>query len=290
MLYAIEDKKRDGRVFLLGSIHVGQEASYPLDPTIEEAFALSEGLAVEVDITSLSPEQSMDMMGAMMFGEDESLSAMLEPVVWQKLASTLEPMGLPVEALDKMRPWAVAMMAVELQLMAKGFLPDHGIDRYFLDRAHADAAKTVTALETVELQMGVFGNMSTEAQLLMLRESLEEDPVAMVTDVWKRWLLGDADGIYTNMVAPQPEDGEAGVEIHAALFDARHLGMVRGIEGLMNQGGTWFVVVGAGHLVGNAGLVAMLAERGAKTTQLDSGGLPKKLKKTKKKKKKKKAA
>ncbi|MCP4495332.1 MAG: TraB/GumN family protein, partial [Phycisphaeraceae bacterium] len=81
MLYAIEDKKRDGRVFLLGSIHVGQEASYPLDPTIEEAFALSEGLAGEVDITSLSPEQSMDMMGAMMFGEDESLSAMLEPVV-----------------------------------------------------------------------------------------------------------------------------------------------------------------------------------------------------------------
>lgn len=286
MLYAIEDKGRDGRVFLLGSIHVGQADSYPLDATLEEAYELSDGLAVEVDIAALSPQQSMDMLGAMMLPPEESLSAQVDPVVWQKLVATLGPMGLPADAIDRMRPWAVAMMAVEFQLAARDYLPDHGLDRYFLDRAHADASKTVIALESVELQMGVFGDLSPEAQLLMLKESLEEDPVVMVEDVWSRWLVGDADGIFTNMVAPDPADGDAGKEIHAALFDARHLGMVRGIEGLMNQGGTWFVVVGAGHLVGDGGLVAMLGERGARTTQLKSGGLPKKLKKRKKAKKK----
>jgi len=290
MLWAIEDKARDGRVFLLGSIHVGTEGTYPLDPTIEQAYEVSDGLVVEVDITDLGPEESMAMLTAMMLPETESLSSQVDAVVWQKLTFALTPMGLPTDALDRMRPWAVAMMSVELQLRAKGYLSDHGIDRHFLDRAHADDSKSISALETVDVQMDVFANLSPEAQLLMLSESLEEDPVAMVEDVWGRWRVGDGAGLYDSTVKPKPDDGEVGAEIHEALFDSRHLGMVRGIEGLMNQGGTWFVVVGAGHLVGDGGLVAMLGERGAKAVQLDGGGLPKKLKKAKKRKKGKKKA
>ncbi len=48
--------------------------------------------------------------------------------------------------------------------------------------------------------------------------------------------------------------------LYYKLFDSRNNDMTRKVAALLDSGGTWFVVVGAGHLVGGTGIVRQLSE------------------------------
>ena len=50
--------------------------------------------------------------------------------------------------------------------------------------------------------------------------------------------------------------------LHYKLFDSRNNDMTRKVAAMLDSGGTWFVVVGAGHLVGDTGIVQQLADSG----------------------------
>jgi uncharacterized protein len=52
------------------------------------------------------------------------------------------------------------------------------------------------------------------------------------------------------------------------LIDDRNVKMVSKIEGFLKTGQTCFIVAGAGHLVGNKGIVNMLKEKGYSVQQL----------------------
>ena len=56
--------------------------------------------------------------------------------------------------------------------------------------------------------------------------------------------------------------------IFKRLLDDRNKGMASKIEGYLKTKETYFVVVGAGHLVGDKGIIKMLKERGYSVEQL----------------------
>ena len=53
------------------------------------------------------------------------------------------------------------------------------------------------------------------------------------------------------------------------MYLARNRNMARGIAGLIDQGGEWFVVIGAAHMVGTEGIPALLAKRGYLVRQIE---------------------
>ena len=56
-------------------------------------------------------------------------------------------------------------------------------------------------------------------------------------------------------------------DLHKRMFDDRNLRMTDRIVEMQQAGGRYFVVVGAGHLVGDQGIVAMLERRGQRPVQ-----------------------
>jgi len=52
------------------------------------------------------------------------------------------------------------------------------------------------------------------------------------------------------------------------LFDERNIKMTSKIEGYLNAGGSYFVIVGAGHLIGERGMVELLKSKGYIVEQL----------------------
>jgi len=52
------------------------------------------------------------------------------------------------------------------------------------------------------------------------------------------------------------------------LFDERNMRMTSKIEGYLNSSGSYFVIVGAGHLVGKRGIVELLKNKGYGVEQL----------------------
>ena len=62
--------------------------------------------------------------------------------------------------------------------------------------------------------------------------------------------------------------GLYGLTFKKRLFDDRNHAMTDKLTGYLRQGGSYFVVVGAGHLVGEQGIVRLLEKRGYKPEQI----------------------
>ena len=89
--------------------------------------------------------------------------------------------------------------------------------------------------------------------------------MAQMVDYWRR---GDAEGLARLVIEDELKKYPEFADLHRRMFDDRNRAMTGKVLEMQQKGGTYFVVVGAGHLVGDQGIVAMLKERGQSPRQL----------------------
>ncbi len=89
----------------------------------------------------------------------------------------------------------------------------------------------------------------------------------ILTDMIAAWRAGDTAAIEA-LIAEQWLDDPRLVGFHEAILGERNRRMAQTIERRAGAGdATWFVVVGAAHLVGDDGVPALLAAAGWQVTQ-----------------------
>jgi uncharacterized protein YbaP (TraB family) len=252
---------------LLGSVHVAKPDLYPLDARIEQGFAESNVLVLELVLdeeAQVGAARRMLELGRLPAGK--RLSDVVAPETWELLVRTQAERGQPLFGLRGFRPWFVSMTLTTQALEAQGFSSEHGIDEHFR-RAAVQRNQRVEALETVEGQLTLFTNLSPDAEEQMLRQTLEDlDAYAGELDAaFKLWSAGDAVGVDELLVSPMQKEYP---DLFRRLFADRNQAMVERIVELAKVPGHYFVVVGAGHLVGSSGIVALLAARGLVARQL----------------------
>ena len=254
-----EARGSHGVAHLLGSIHLGRESFYPLAPEIEEAFARSERLAVEVDMRGGGPPG----MQAALAEAAAAPGAPPSPEARARLAATARQFGLPPEMFEGMEPGLAAMVLSMLAMQSMGLDPSQGVDLYFLQRA---GNRSVVSLEDWRDQLELILGNANEAFLLMTLDSLDhlESDVDALTRAWK---CGDAVALQRLMVELPAERGFDIGDFLAALLDERNERMTTGILELLEAGGESFVVVGAAHLVGSGSIPALLREAGVEVNQ-----------------------
>jgi uncharacterized protein YbaP (TraB family) len=81
------------------------------------------------------------------------------------------------------------------------------------------------------------------------------------------WATGDTKTVESILTNSATEDATI-ARIHERLLDERNPKMVLNIEGYLSSGGSYFVIVGAGHLVGKRGIVELLKTAGYVVEQL----------------------
>ena len=151
----------------------------------------------------------------------------------------------------------MALTIVVLELQKLGLDPTLGIEQHFL--AKAKDSKPVLELETAEDQLSLFDSLSAELQQLLLKKTLldldriAEDMDGMI-DAWSR---GDTAAMEALMFKSLQEVPEL-APVFKKLFTDRNLTMADKIAGFLATDSTYFVLVGAGHLVGDDGIVALL--------------------------------
>jgi len=258
-------KSQKSTVYLLGSIHLMKKESYPLAQAIEEAFSRSGTLVVEANLNDIGQTDAIQLLGGMFYTGGETIKQHLSEETYRMLRKEAEGLGLPVEAVQYQRPWIAGMMLTSLELMKAGYEPAYGIDMHFLGRA---GAKKVEQLESVAFQMSLFSRLSDAEQEAFLRRTLKElrsmrtEADAMV----RAWKEGDAAAM--ERIISRGLDDPRMAALYARLLDERNVGMTAKIEGYLSSGGTYFVVMGAGHLVGSRGVVSLLRQRGYSPEQL----------------------
>jgi uncharacterized protein YbaP (TraB family) len=252
-----------GTVYLAGSLHVLPSGAR-LPPPYLHAYDAAEGLVMELDLRTLeTPEGLGQLVGALMgralLPPDRSLRTLLGPERWSRLLQALRPMALPPEGLDRFEPWAVSLLLTSSSLQRSGFEAESGVEGQLLRRASADA-KPIDALETLEQQLDLFDGLPEAEQVAMLDQSLAEwaavpEQLAAMEATWRQ---GDGAAMETLLRRAFPEGSRA----RSRFLSQRNQAWRQAIEGRLRRADDTLVVVGALHLLGEDGLVALLRRRG----------------------------
>jgi uncharacterized protein YbaP (TraB family) len=193
------------------------------------------------------------------------LADVVQPATWELLVKTQERRGGSLFGLRGFRPWFVALALTTQALESEGFSAEHGIDEHF--RRSAEGRKRIIALETVEEQLQLFTGLSADAQEHLLLQTLGDiDQFGEQLDTaFGAWSAGDGGGLEQLLLVPMRDEYPA---LFAELFTLRNRKMLTKLTEMAKQPGRYFVVVGAGHLVGRDGIVDLLRSQGIVPKQL----------------------
>jgi len=265
-----EVSTNQSKLYLLGSIHVGNESMYPLKPNLAKTFSDSDAVVVEVDMTNpenLGKLQSLIVKNGLI-KEGEALKDIISPDLFGKVQAEFEKLGLPSSNFTNQKPWLIAVSLLNMKVMQLGFKSEYGIDLYFLNEAKK-SGKPIKELETVEYQIKTLAELSNKTQNALLDSALDRSGNYSKTlnRTIKYWISGNTKDFY-NMYFNEIYSKTKYKELVNRLFYDRNKEMAEKITGYLQNKEKNFIIIGAGHLIGSNGVLDLLKKKGYKIKQL----------------------
>ncbi len=253
-------------VYILGSVHFLKKENYPLHPNIEKAFEKADTLVVEANINDESKINPAMIMERAFYPENDTLQAHVSKETYERVREEAQGLGLPQEQMDRCRPWFVAITISSLEFMKLGYDPTYGVDYYFLTKAAN--VKRILELESLDYQIRLLSGLSDTEQELFLLYTLKDLKIAgqEFNQLFKAWTSGDSQGMESILMKYMRKDPRLSGAYEKLIYE-RNRNMAGKIEGYLKTKGTYFVVVGAAHLIGEKGIIAILRGKGFSVVQ-----------------------
>ncbi|MGB7573364.1 MAG: TraB/GumN family protein [Thermodesulfobacteriota bacterium] len=264
-LWKIQSKT--SAVYVLGSLHLAKKEIYPLSQKIENAFDQSDFLVVEANVNDIKKIDIQKLMESAFYPANDALEKHVSPETFEWVKKETEGLGIPLELLDKQKPWFLAMTLVSLESIKLGLDPNLGIDKYFLSKA--EGKKKILELESLDYQISLLSGFSEKDQELFLIYTLKDLNVMEeeMGRLIQAWVSGDAQAMESILARSVSEDKRLSAILEKLIFE-RNRRMVAKIEDFLRTKETYFVIVGAGHLLGNQGILKLLGGKGYLIEQL----------------------
>ncbi|WP_294252601.1 TraB/GumN family protein [uncultured Sphingomonas sp.] len=260
-LWAVRDG--DTTLYLFGTVHLLRPDLRWFEGPVRTAFERSDTLVLELVMPPEAETQALlDKLGRT--PGDPTVAALPAPE-HAKLEAALHAAGLAPQSLDRDEPWLAALTLSLLPLQKLGYDDANGVEQV-LQAAAQKAGKRLAGLETAAQQFGYFDGLSAAAQGRLLGDTLNGLPEtgANIDAAVAAWSKGDADTLARMLNA----DLAGNSELRDTLLLRRNRAWADWIAKRMQAPGTVFVAVGAGHLAGDASVLALLAKAGLKVERL----------------------
>lgn len=253
-LWVVKDK--DTTIYLFGTIHVLKPNLSWFDSAVRKAFDASGQLVLEIPMPTEADAQKV-ILPLALDKTGKPLTEKLSPADRPVYTAAMAKIGVPAAALEQLEPWFAGLTIGQIALQKAGYSPDEGAEKA-LDAAAKAAGKPVTGLETLEQQLGYFDTLPESDQIAFLMAAAKDiDTVSTDIDAMvDRWKAGDAKGLSDLM------NKELNVQpnLYKVLLVNRNVRWAEWIDKRMQQPGTVFIAVGAGHLAGKDSVQAQLAK------------------------------
>jgi uncharacterized protein len=253
--------------YILGSIHLMKPDSYPLSSAIEDAFAKSDTLAVEADINDLSKLDLQKLISSAFYAGGDTVDKHVSGGTFSVITKEAQRIGFTMELVMPQKPWFLGLTFTTYELLRLGYDPNYGIDKHFLMKAQGK--KRIVELENIDYQINLLSGLSDEEQEAFLLYNLRDlavlgQEIDRLVKGWKSGNIAAVESIMKKSVA----DDRRFRSIYEKLISVRNRNMAAKIEGYLKTRGTYFVVIGAGHLVGSDGIIHLLERKGYSVEQL----------------------
>ncbi|UHA72504.1 TraB/GumN family protein [Paenibacillus sp. 481] len=261
--------KGKNTLYLLGSIHMGNNDMYPMQKDIREAFDKSDNMWVEVD--TLNSDMTY-FLNQMQYQEGKQLKDHVSAATYEKLQKVLTKLKLPANSFDAYKPFAISLNLTNLSYyenpteMMIGL--NTGVENYFISKALL-TGKPIHELESIKLQADLFSSVPAEQQEkelnvmldALLTDNGQKDIAKGLKQMQLEWIEGDVEGLATYFTEIEKE---AASETNKRLLGERDKNMARKLADMLEKEGenTSFVVVGAGHFVTKGMMIDLLKEKG----------------------------
>ena len=260
--YLWEVSSISNRVSLYGTMHAGKGSWYPLPDAVEKTYQDSAVLVVEADITD---EKAMAKSSvAMTYTPPDSIRNHVPPEEYARFRKLLPRYSLPEDRVAQMKPFMAVSLLVFSEWARLGFLPQYGIDAYFIKKAKAEL-KPIVEIEGVDVQIRLVTSLTDKEAATIFKGTLDaleaglaSEQVAGMVNAWQN---GDPQ-LVVDIARRYNERVPGAAEFEEKFVWARHADMLGKIEGYLRSGQRHFIAVGALHLAGERGLVELLRARG----------------------------
>ena len=240
--------------FLFGTVHVAIDARRDLPLSVWRAFTASPCFIMEADVRAIDQER-LATMAAPPAGQ--SLKAILPVKTWDRLVSATAPV-IDAAKLDQVDVWFAALL-----YMQAGLPRDvRSMDEVFFDEA-LRTKKRIFFLEEWSAALVAFKNTINKADLVAMVDenaAAQQEELDAILTAYRSGDEKKLGGVLEDESRRglTPESAERSLK---ALLDDRNAAwMPRLIEDLLAD--RCFVAVGAGHLLGDRGLLRQLAGKG----------------------------
>lgn len=259
---------KDGnQLFIGGTIHVLSKSDYPLPAAFEAAYQQAALVVLETDLQQMkTPEVQQKLLQTMLYSDGRTLQQTLNRQTFAELEQYLAGRGMPITAFQRFKPGLLALTLTLIELQRLG-LGEAGVDAVYHAQALADR-KRLGQLETVEQQLGFIASLGEGQENEMISHTLrdlKELPTVMQS-LKESWRNGDTRRMDQLSLAPLKAGFPA---LYNKLIVARNQAWLPQLEALLKTKEVELVLVGALHLAGDEGLLALLAKRGYTIQQLD---------------------
>jgi len=252
----------DTEIYLFGTMHVLTPDAAWRTPAYDAAYDRAQTVWFEADLTSADPPALTDLVARYGVDPKRPLSAKLAHRELRALKPLLQRGRVPLARIEHMRPWAAALMLSTRALDQGGGTVANGAD-LTVTRQAKQAAKTVRTFETVEDQVRMFAGLSEPGELQYLTDVIRERSAPArrgEPSLQDAWIAGDIQRLGPALVGDMRR---ASPEFYDMLLRRRNLAWAETLEReITAPGGVHLVNVGALHMVGDDGLLTLLAARG----------------------------
>jgi len=253
LLWKIEGKNLTQPSYLYGTIHLICPSDFVLSDTLKGCLKRTEQLTLEIDMDD--PGMMMAMMKSMAMQEGKQLKDLLDARDYDRLnAYFKDSVGMSIAPFERAKPFMLMSVLLSRVLTCQ----PQSYEMSLMGLAKKQKAEVV-GLETVEEQMAVFDSIPYADQAKMLVTLMDSLPQARqefgkLVQVYKNQ---DLAGLY-NLTLESDFEMENQQEV---LLTDRNKRWIPVIERQMADKPT-FVAVGAAHLGGDQGVIALLRKEG----------------------------
>ncbi len=255
-------KDKDTTIYLFGTLHFLPDDVKWFDDDLRQALQDSGELVTEIDA---SEDGKLDglMQQTAYLPAGENLRDKLAPEDRKAFEGLLVSLGIPVEQFDHYKPWSAGLYLSVILTKLAGFDPEKGVEQIVEENVPKSATRA--ALESVAFQVEMFNSLPQEQQVTYLNQvvssgpTLENDLSAMLLT----WLHGDADALAELINAEESDPA-----LYKHILTDRNANWASWIKGRLDQPGTVFVAVGAGHLAGKGSVQDQLKALGIKSKRV----------------------
>ena len=247
-----------------GTIHVADPRLAELPVAVRKALAGARSLMLEYVGDDYGRERFLE---AAMFLDRQTLEEKIGAEDFARVVELLAPIGVGREFVNKLKPWGVLLNLRAPQQGSGG----PTLDAQLFDQARARRLP-ILEMEVIEEHVSLFDDLPMASQVALLKHALayRDELAGMARRTLEAYLARDLAAIWRvqqDFVARHPQiAAENGALVKRVVFD-RNVVMAFRMQRELRKGRA-FVALGALHLYGPKGVLALLRKDGYRVARV----------------------